>query len=151
MHSVFIICGDNVLIYNNARGALCTCLHESSEYSEFNTATSEWWWLMWILFSFCSHEPAEDHAECSGEAGRTTASQQPQSDETSADGEGAAAPETAGAAPAETSGQEARATVFVKGHKVNIFSLLCVNQRRTKDEARGGERCQWNVCVVKWG
>lgn len=82
---------------------------------------------MWILFSFYSYEPAEDYTECSSEAGRPTASQQPQSDETSADGEGAAAPEAAGAAPAETAGQEAGVTVFVKGHKVNIFSLLCVH------------------------
>lgn len=105
---------------------------------------------MWILVSFYSHEPAEDYTECSSEAGRTTASQQPQPDETSADGEGAAAPEAAGAAPAETAGQDARVTVFVKGHKVNIFSPLCVNQRRTKDESWGGERCQRNVCVVNW-
>lgn len=100
---------------------------------------------------FYSHEPAEDHTECSGEAGRTTASQQPHSDETSADGEGAAAHEAAGYAPAETAGQKARVTVFVKGHKVNIFSRVCVHQRRTRDESRGGERCQRNVCVVNWG
>lgn len=76
------------------------------------------------MFSFSSHEPAEDHTERSSEAGRTTAPQQPQPDETPADGEGAAAPEAAGAAPAETAGQEAGVTVFGKGHKVNIFSLV---------------------------
>lgn len=58
------------------------------------------------MLSLSSHEPAEDYSERSGEAGRTTASRHPQSDETSADGEGASATEAAGAAP-ETAGQEA--------------------------------------------
>lgn len=103
------------------------------------------------FFSLHSHEPAEDYTERSSEAGRTTASQHPQSDETSADGEGAAATEAAGAPPTETAGQEARVTVFVKGHKVNIFSLLGVRQHTTKDESRVEERCQRDVCAVNCG
>lgn len=62
-----------------------------------------------------SLEPAEDHPECSSEAGRAAGSQHPQrshgrqqSYETAADLEGKAATEATGAAPAETAGQESK-------------------------------------------
>lgn len=60
----------------------------------------------------CSPEPAEDHPECPGEAGRAAASQpqrshgRQQSDETAADREGTAETEATGAASTETTGQE---------------------------------------------
>ncbi len=68
---------------------------------------------------FCSLEPAENHPECPSEAGRTDALQHPQrshggqqSDETAADREGKAETEAAGAASAETTGQQLRVTAF---------------------------------------
>lgn len=85
------------------------------------------------MLSLHSHEPAEDYTERSGEAGGTTASRHPQSDEAPADGEGTAAAEAAGAAPAETAGQEASYCICKKPQGQYFLSAVrpsVTNQRR---------------------